>query len=84
MDLKTYLTPMTPDERKAFAERCGFSIGHLNNLMYGCKPCDAEYAINIERESGGVVPCEKSAPDVDWSVVRHKARKSGGRQAVRA
>jgi DNA-binding transcriptional regulator YdaS (Cro superfamily) len=74
MKLKTFLAGMTRDQRQDFAKRCGFSIGQLNNLMYGCKPCRAEYAINIERESGGKVRVEELVPSVDWRVIRGKPK----------
>ncbi len=51
MDLKTYLTPMCADERDVFAERCGTTRGHLQNVMYGQRPCATDLAVSIERES---------------------------------
>lgn len=56
MDLKTYLQslPSEPD-RVAFADRCGTSIKHLRNVMYGYKTCATDLAVSIERESAGAV-----------------------------
>ncbi|MDQ0068301.1 hypothetical protein J2W34_000075 [Variovorax boronicumulans] len=51
MDLKTYLSAMTKPERTVFAERCGTSLGHLHNVMYGLKQCATDLAVAIERES---------------------------------
>lgn len=51
MDLKPYLSAMTKPERIAFAERCDTSLGHLQNVMYGLKPCATDLAVAIERES---------------------------------
>lgn len=86
MSLKNYVAEMSLDQRRAFAKRCGFSLGHLNNLMHGCKPCRADFAINIERETHGEVTAEQMAPTVDWPVVRHKATKKSGadKQRLRA
>jgi DNA-binding transcriptional regulator YdaS (Cro superfamily) len=63
---------MPPADRKAFAEGCGVSLGHLNNIAYECehKSCSAELAIEIERESKRAVTCEELCPDVDWAVLR--------------
>lgn len=72
MDLKTYLLKMQMAERIAFAERCGTSYGHLRNVAYG-KTCAESLAINVDRESGGIVLCESLCPDVDWAYIRSTA-----------
>jgi DNA-binding transcriptional regulator YdaS (Cro superfamily) len=66
MDLKAYLSPMTKDEREAFAKRCGSSRGHLQNICYG-KKCAAELAAAIERESK-VVTRQELRPKDYWLV----------------
>lgn len=72
MTLREYLFGMALAERKAFAERCGTSVRHLQNIVYG-KTCGETLAINIERESGGAVRCEDLRPDVDWAYLRGTA-----------
>lgn len=67
MDLKTYLSPMTPEQREAFAKRCGCSRGHLQNVAYG-KQCDARLAAAIWLESGRKVPREHLRPDDYWRI----------------
>lgn len=52
MDLKTFITPLTKDEREKFAVRCGTTKGHLQNVMYELKTCATDLAVAIERESG--------------------------------
>lgn len=69
MDLKTYLMAMAMPERERFAARCGTTYGHLRNVAYG-KSCAESLAINIDRESGGVVRCEALRPDVDFAYLR--------------
>lgn len=76
MDLKSYLAGLSGPERRALAERCGTSFGHLNNVRYGIKPCAVELAIALERESGGTVRCEDLRPDVDWAYIRGTAPTS--------
>jgi hypothetical protein len=56
MDLKTFLSPMTPEQREAFALRCETTKGHLQNVMYGVRPCATDLAVLIHRESDGSVP----------------------------
>lgn len=60
---------MPVPDRESFAARCGTSYGHIRNVAYG-KPCAEKLAINIDRESGGVVTCESLCPDVDFGYLR--------------
>jgi DNA-binding transcriptional regulator YdaS (Cro superfamily) len=65
MDLKTYLAPLSPEQREAFASRCSTSKGHLQNVMYGVRPCATDLAVAIERESGYLVTRPELRPG-DW------------------
>lgn len=51
VDLKTYLQSLPLAQREKFALKCGTTLGHLTNVMYGYKPCGPELAVAIERES---------------------------------
>lgn len=55
MDLKSFLSPMSHEDRDEFAQRCGTTKGHMQNVMYGLKSCATDLAVNVERESAGVV-----------------------------
>jgi DNA-binding transcriptional regulator YdaS (Cro superfamily) len=70
MTLKEFLQTMSLRQRDRFAERCGTTGGHLRNVSYGYKQAAESLAINIERESNGIVTVEELRPDVDWSVIR--------------
>lgn len=72
MELKAFLLSMPMSDRESFAVRCGTTYGHLRNVAYG-KPCAEKLAINIDRESGGVVTCESLCPDVDFHYLRGRA-----------
>ena len=52
---KTYLMSLSTAEREHFAERCGTSKKHLENMARGYKPCGPALAVLIERESAGAV-----------------------------
>lgn len=65
MKVIDYLKTMDRPDRDAFAQRCGTSLGHLNNVAYGYKPCGPELAVSIEQESGGAVTRQELRPD-DW------------------
>ena len=75
MDLKSFLHSMPVADRETFAVRCGTSYGHLRNVAYG-KPCAEKLAINIDRESGGVVTCESLCPDVDFGYLRGRTSQA--------
>lgn len=62
MDLRTFLTPMSAEERERFAARCGTSRFHLQNVMYG-KTCATDLAVSIERESKRQVRRWELRPD---------------------
>jgi len=51
MDLKSFLSPLNAEARDEFAIRCETSRGHLQNVMYGVRPCATDLAVAIERES---------------------------------
>jgi DNA-binding transcriptional regulator YdaS (Cro superfamily) len=65
MDLKSFLAPLSPDQRDDFAKRSGAKPGHLRNVMYGFRPCATDLAVSIERESKGAVRRWELRPD-DW------------------
>jgi hypothetical protein len=73
MKLLEYLKSIPTAERSAFAEACSTSLGHMNNVAYGYKPCGESLAIAVERESHGKSTVEENCPDVDWAVIRGKA-----------
>lgn len=65
MDLKTFIKSLPVAEREGFASRCGTTIGHLQNVMYGLKSCATDLAVSIERESGCVVTRQELR--TDWA-----------------
>lgn len=65
MELRKYLSELLPADRSAFAERCGTTMGHLRNVMYGYRPCSPELAAEIERASAGAVQRPDMRP-ADW------------------
>ncbi len=70
MSLKEHLQSLTPTARRAFADRCGTTEGHLRNVSYGYRRCAESLAIAIERETHGAIRVEQLRPDVAWSVIR--------------
>lgn len=69
--LLEFLKALPSDEaRERFATACKTSLGHLRNVAYGYKPGSAELAIEVERESRGLVTAELVCPRADWAVIR--------------
>lgn len=64
-ELKAFLAAMDSEARDAFAKRCGSTKGHLQNVMYGVRPCATDLAVAIERESRRVVRRWALRPS-DW------------------
>lgn len=50
MRLKLFVLSLEQEEREQFAADVGCSLGHLQNVMYGYKPCAPELATSIEKE----------------------------------
>lgn len=73
MDLKTFLAPMSAQQRDDFANRCGTTRGHLQNVMYGQRPFADWLAANVEMESKGLVTCEESCASLNWLRIKDKS-----------
>lgn len=75
MNLRNYLLSLSKAERAGFAERCGTSFAYLQQIGYGHRTCTPDIAINLERESKGVLRCEALYPPADWQFIRSTGRK---------
>lgn len=75
LTLKTYLSALPgDDERKAFALRCGTSLGHMRNTFYiDNKRLAPATAAAVEKETNGQVPCESVLPDLVWARIPDRA-----------
>lgn len=69
MELLEYVNTLSTEDQADFAARCGTSIGYIRLIAYGARRCREALAINIDRESGGVVKMGVLRPDVDWGYV---------------
>jgi DNA-binding transcriptional regulator YdaS (Cro superfamily) len=80
--LLDFLNGLPVAEQRAFAKRCGTSIGYLRQIAYEHRKCPAELAINIERESVRIVICEELCPTADWAYVRAERRRKRERREI--
>lgn len=83
MKLLDYLKDLADDgARKAFATKCGTSLGYLRLVAYGHKPASEGLAIRIEVASERKVQCEEVLPDVDWAYLRNSKGPTKERRAA--
>ena len=66
MNFKSYFFGLAPTERKAFAEKVGTSVGHLNNFCYGTTKLATDICVSIEKESGKLVTRQDLRPKDFW------------------
>ena len=79
MELLQHLKNTPIAKREKFARKCGTTLGYLLQVAYKRKHCGEALAINIDRETRGVVSCEELNQKADWAYIRksrHVARKS--------
>lgn len=70
--LKRYVSELGNDaEREEFATRCGTTFGHLRQIYYGNRTCDAGLAIEIEKNTNQAVMCDELRADVDFNYLRN-------------
>lgn len=79
-ELKTYLSELSEAERNTLATKCGFSLGHIKNVSYGCKPCDHKLAAALEKHSKRRVTRQSLCP-TDWHVVWPELAKRKAKQS---
>ena len=68
MELKNYLSKLTPEGRIAFAESVGTTAGHLTNVSYGYKTLDEKVCVSIEQKTGREVTRQELRPN-DWILI---------------
>lgn len=84
-EILDYLRSLSPPEREAFAERCQTSVGYLRKAVSTKQQLGVELCIHLDRESGGVLKCERLFPGLDWDYLRKAAqRKVDGAPAQHA
>lgn len=77
MTLKDYLAGLPSQaDKDAFAESVGAKHGYLKHVANGVRTASSSLAINIERETGGLVRCEELCPDADWDYIRNSIQNN--------
>jgi len=74
-EILEYLRSLSPPEREAFAERCHTSVGYLRKAVSTKQQLGVELCIHLDRESGGVLKCERLFPGLDWDYLRQAAQR---------
>lgn len=73
--LVKYLKTLKKTEKEEFADAVGLSLGGIQQIAYGLRPCRVRYAVRIDRYSNGAVPFTYLCPTVDWAHVVSVGRK---------
>ncbi len=77
MHLREYIKGWPKERLAEFATACKTTPGQLKQVAYNPKRRAGEaLAIDMERESMGVVTCEEMRPDVDWAYLRSSSREA--------
>jgi DNA-binding transcriptional regulator YdaS (Cro superfamily) len=72
-EILEYLRSLPPAEREAFAARCKTSVGYLRKAVSAKQQLGVELCVHLERESGGLLRCERLFPGLDWEYLRRSA-----------
>ncbi len=71
--LLAYLKSLNREAKQALAAELETSVEYLFQIARGYRRTSAEFAVAIDRETGGAVPCEDLLPDMDWAHLREQA-----------
>jgi len=73
MDIKPFFFGLDNDGRKAFADKCGTTVGHIRNVCYGDRKATTALSAQFELHSAGAVAVEETLPAHQWVRVKDKA-----------
>lgn len=72
LSLKSFIGSLPDEEtREEFAQKCGTTLGHLRQIYYGNRSCDAGLAIEIEKNTNQAIKCEDLRKDIDFLYLRN-------------
>ena len=68
MELINHLKTLSFSDRITLAEKSETSVGHLQNVAYGYRPCSPEMAVLLERNTNNAVTRRDLRP-ADWQAI---------------
>ena len=71
--LRDFFLSLSHEARAAFADNCNTSPGQIEQIYRGYRSCNETLAIEIDKHSGGAVPCDILCPATDFDYLRQKA-----------
>jgi DNA-binding transcriptional regulator YdaS (Cro superfamily) len=81
-ELREYIKSLNAEQRVAFSEAIGASIGHLRKAISLRQKLSPAVVVEIERASSGRITCEQLRPDVNWGYLRSsRSRRRGSARA---
>ena len=74
--LKSYFLNLSSDERESFAVNCKTSVAYIQQIYQGHRQCSACLAIEIDKNSKGLVKCDELCPNTDFDYLRSRSNKT--------
>lgn len=74
--LLNYLKSLDKNQREAFADDVGTSLGYLNQVAYGRKSIGPEFALRLEAFSKQTLDAESLCPSFPWKYIYSRNRVS--------
>lgn len=75
-NLKNYFLNLSGDEREAFAANCNTSVAYIKQIYQGHRQCSASLAIEIDKNSNGLVKCDELCPSTDFDYLRSQSNET--------
>ena len=75
-NLKNYFLNLSGDEREAFAANCNTSVAYIQQIYQGHRQCSSSLAIEIDKNSNGLVKCDELCPNTDFDYLRSQSNKT--------
>ena len=68
MELINHLKTLSSTDKETLAKKSETSVGHLQNVAYGYRPCSPELAVLLERNTDNAVTRRELRP-TDWVAI---------------
>ncbi len=70
--LRSFFLGLDKDEREKFAKKCNTTTGFITQIYLGNSPCRETLAIEIDKNSNGLVRCDDLCPQTDFNYLRNQ------------
>lgn len=70
MQFRDFFLSMPVEARKDFAKAVSAPLRTLYNIAYLGRKANAAIAVQIEKETRGIIRADDLRPDIEWSAIR--------------